>query len=145
MADFNSEFKIDGQGVLDLAKENHTEIANTSGSVENVESNGSGSIKVTKTDGTSSNQTFEAGWADTVTATGLGPTGNQTVKVRINTSGGTLPSATLTVPYFTVDAQGRVTSKANRTIKITSSRYSNYYNYYNYSNYSNYSNCDCSP
>lgn len=75
------------------------------------------------------------------TAGEVGPTADMTlyfVKGSLSTvngtssdvgNGGTKTIGTMNVPFFEVDAQGRVISKVNHTVKINAS----YYNYYNYS------------
>lgn len=81
---------------------------------------------------------------DVGTAGQVGPTGDMTLYFRSgslnNVNGtssdvgnsGTKTIGTMNVPFFEVDAQGRVISKVNHTVKINAS----YYNYYNYRNYS---------
>lgn len=78
------------------------------------------------------------------TAGEIGPTGDMTlyfVKGSLSNVNGTSSDVgnnvtktigTMNVPFFEVDAQGRVISKVNHVVKINAS----YYNYYSYRNYS---------
>ena len=72
---------------------------------------------------------------DITTAGSVGPTANVLIKKQ-NYTDPLLPNWSVTIPYFTVDAKGRVTSKQNRTLQYQQGQ--NYYNHYNHSDYDNY-------
>lgn len=78
-----------------------------------------------------------------VTAGSAGPTGNSSVTFTKYSNGANpvLSSGSIKVPYFSVNAQGRVTGYATRTFSVNVSTYSNYYNYGNYYQYGDY-NCN---
>lgn len=74
---------------------------------------------------------------DIIHSGNVGQSGNSTIT--INQGSGT-STMNFTIPYFTVDKNGRVTSSSNRTVSITRPAYTNYNNYNNYSDYGNYHN-----
>ena len=92
-------------------------------------------LTVTHKDGTSENVSITTSMPNVTTAKSVGQTANKTIT--INQGSGTA-TMNFTVPYFTVDQQGRITSVANRTVKITRPAYTNYNNYNNYSDYYSY-------
>lgn len=110
MADYTKKLYIDGTDIVDVIKET----ADTSASLPDVGTSGSA--------GATANFTLLFKTGNLVSANG---TSSEVGKNKTVTIG------SVSIPYFTVDAKGRVTSKSNKTLDINAQ----YYNYYNYHNY----------
>lgn len=127
---YKGKLLISGKDIIDSIDDS------TDGGVNNITANGT-NIKVSKKDGSSSNVATSSTIPNVNSGTlKVGPTGNVSYTFP---SGKTAASTSFTVPYFTVDAQGRVTSATNRTITVARAAYSNYGSYASYSSYGRYS------
>ena len=111
MADYTKKLYIAGTDIVDVIKET----ADASTSLPDVGTSGSAGATADLT------MLFKNGSLSNANGTSSDVGNNKTVTI-----------GSVSIPYFTVDAKGRVTSKSNRTLNINAQ----YYNYYNYRNYS---------
>lgn len=65
-----------------------------------------------------------------------GSSSEQTKTIIHNQKENNYQGVSFIVPYFSVDAKGRVIAKGNSNVNLNISYYGNYYNYYQYYQYS---------
>lgn len=100
--------------------------------IANVNNN---TLVVYKKDGSVKVNELKGDIPNVVTGGDVGQTEN--ISITISQGSGNL---SFTVPYFTVDENGRVMSSVDKTVSISNPSYTNYMNYHNYSQYNNYHN-----
>lgn len=107
------------------------------GSITDIKANGD-SITIIKKDGSASSIKTTSDLPEILPSElSVGPSNDVSYTFPSGTSAAT---TSFTIPYFTVDSKGRVTSATNRTVTVTRPAYSNYGNYANYTSYNNYAN-----
>lgn len=103
--------------------------------VSNISNVNDNTLVVEKKDGSVKVNELKGDIPNIVSGGSVGQTDNATITITQGSG-----NLSFTVPYFTVDENGRVTSSLDKTVSIANPSYTNYMNYHNYSQYNNYHN-----